>query len=87
MSSGTVMCEACNRRIRREHPHIGVIDVGTGKETNYHASCTTAAAITPVVETIGNGGGVFTLRHHHVCGDEQHGFDCSGGCFRSLAVA
>ena len=81
MSRRTIRCMACAKRIRANHPHIGVVDLTTGSEWTYHAwpKCQertgqeTAARI--------ERGKVYVMRHYHVCDDEASGFDCSGGCF------
>ena len=84
--SRTLRCVACARRIRPNHPHLGVVDLTTGSEWTYHtrpkcqlrAGQETAARI--------QRGKVYVMRHYHVCGDEAPGADCSGGCFSGAAA-
>ncbi len=84
MSTRTIRCVACARRIRPNHPHIGVEDCETGAEWTYHArpKCQqrateeTAARLAP--------GRVYVVHHYHTCGDEGAGFECRGGCFSGL---
>ena len=77
----TVRCAACTRRIRDNHPHIGVVDVISGKEICYHArpACQRRAALETAARI--ERGRIYALRHYHVCNDEASGFDCGGGCF------
>ena len=79
--SRIIRCVACARRIRANHPHIGVLDYQTGVEFTYHArpKCQERALQETVTRL--ERGKVHVLRYHHVCHDEGPGFDCSGGCF------
>ncbi len=81
MSHKPLRCAACARRIRASHPNIGIEDYDTGVEFSYHArpECQIRGAedMAAMMEL----GKVYVLHHHHVCGDEDNGFDCKGGCF------
>ena len=76
-------CAACTRRIRAHHPHLGVIDLQTGREFSYHAkrSCQKRCAEETAARM--EAGRVYVLRHYHssACPDEAPGFGCRGGCF------
>jgi hypothetical protein len=83
-------CSGCTRRIRGHHPHIGVEDLGTGREFSYHAhpSCQERCAEETAARI--ERGKVYVLRHYHssACPDAAPGFGCAGGCFDTpLAVA
>ena len=80
-------CAACTRRIRGSHAHVGLSDVQSGREICYHAhpSCQRRGA--EEMASLLERGRVYILRHYHVCGDEQSGFDCSGGCFSGASEA
>ena len=77
-------CVACARRIRDNHPHLGVVDPEVGSEWTYHAKprCQQRA----IQETAARlqRGKVYIMRCYHVCGDKAPGFDCPGGCFSGL---
>ncbi len=86
--SGRILrCVGCTRRIKPHHPHVGVIDLETGREISYHARCQGRAAA-EIVAGIERGKATL-LRYHHSskCPDEHPGFGCSGGCFDTLAAA
>jgi hypothetical protein len=84
-------CAACTRRIKGHHPHIGLLDMATGKEiAAYHArgGCQQRAGqeIAGRLER----GKAYVLRHYHAstCPDEHPGWGCTGGCFdEPMAVA
>jgi len=86
-------CAACTRRIRSSHPHIGLIDVESGREICYHASSANPSCQRRGAEDMASlleRGRMYILRHYHAltCPDERPGFGCSGGCFDTpLAVA
>ncbi len=84
--SRTLRCVACARRIRPNHPHLGVVDLTTGSEWTYHArpKCQLRAGQEPAARI--RQGKVYVMRHYHVCGDEAPGADCSGGCFSGAAA-
>lgn len=84
-------CASCTRRIRPSHPHIGLLNMATGKEiASYHArgGCQERAGQEIAVRL--ERGKAYILRHYHssTCPDPASGFDCAGGCFNvPLAVA
>ncbi len=84
--SRVIRCLACARRIRDNHPHVGVVDLTTGSEWPYHARprCMERASQETAVRL--ERGSVYILRHYHTCGDEAAGFSCSGGCFAGAAA-
>ncbi len=84
--SRTLRCVACARRIRPNHPHLGVVDLETGSEWTYHArpNCQLKAGQETAARL--ERGKVYVMRRYHVCGDETAGFDCSGGCFSGAAA-
>jgi len=73
------MCAGCARRIRRDQPHIGVLDYERGREIPYHAACQERAAedMSAMLER----GHLYVISHYHVCPDESPSLDCSEGCF------
>jgi hypothetical protein len=81
MTRKIIRCVACARRIRDSHPHIGVEDLATGVEFNYHArpACMRRAVEETARRT--RRGTVYIWHHYHVCGDYASGFRCRGGCF------
>ena len=89
MSSSVRMCAACTKRIRSHHPHIGLIELESGRElSSYHARCQhrVAADFAAMVER----GRAYVVRHFHssACPDAAPGWGCSGGCFdEPVAVA
>ncbi len=84
--SRTLRCVACARRIRPNHPHIGVVDLETGSEWTYHARPRCQLRAGQETATRIRQGKVYVMRHYHVCGDEAPGADCSGGCFSGAAA-
>jgi hypothetical protein len=74
-------CSACTRRIKDHHPHVGLINLETGREIAYHARCQKRAAVDFVA--MAERGKAYVVRHYHgaVCPDETPGWDCAGGCF------
>ncbi len=82
----TLRCVACARRIRPNHPHLGVVDLETGSEWAYHARPTCQLRAGQETAARLERGKVYVMRHYHVCGDEAPGADCSGGCFSGAAA-
>jgi hypothetical protein len=82
----TPVCLACARRIRDDQPYIGIEDTRTGREMRYHglADCQMVAA--GQFGRMMEGGAVYVIHHYHICGDEENGLDCAGGCFSSEMV-
>jgi hypothetical protein len=82
--SRTLRCVACARRIRPNHPHLGVVDLETGSEWTYHARprCQLRAGQETAARL--QRGKVYGMRYFHTCGDETAGFSCRGGCFSGL---
>jgi hypothetical protein len=79
-------CAHCKRRIREKHPHVGLV-LGDGRELAYHArEACSEYVFERVIKALDKGGGVYGLRHYHVCGDEGRGFDCWAGCFREAVL-
>jgi hypothetical protein len=58
-----------------------VEDYDTGVEFTYHTR--SECQMKGVEETAKRsvGGKILIMHHYHVCGDEQNGFNCRGGCF------
>ncbi len=85
--SRVIRCAACTKRIKSHHPHLGVIDLETGREIPYHARCQEHAARD--FAAMAERGKVYVMRHYHssACPDERPGFGCSGGCFDTLVLA
>jgi hypothetical protein len=84
----SLRCASCAKRIRSYHPHIGLIDLESGREIPYHARCQPSAA--QDFAAMAERGKVYIFRHHHAahCPDERPGFGCAGGCFDTpVAVA
>jgi hypothetical protein len=77
----TIRCAACARRIRENHPHVGLEDYDTGKEIAYHARPRCQERAAAEMARYMERGKVYILHHYHVCGDERGGLDCVGGCF------
>jgi hypothetical protein len=86
VSTRTIRCVACARRIRASHPHIGVEDYDTRAEFNYHARPECQERAMEETEARIQRGKVYMVHHYHVCGDEAAGFDCRGGCFSGLGL-
>ena len=84
--SRVIRCMACARRIRPNHPHLGVVDLTTGSDWTYHARPRCMEAATRETAARLERGRVYVLRHYHTCGDEAACFDCSGGCFTGAAA-
>jgi hypothetical protein len=84
--SRTLRCVACARRIRENHPHVGVVDLETGSEWAYHARPKCQLRAGRETATRIRQGKVYVMRHYHVCGDEAPGAHCSGGCFSGAAA-
>jgi hypothetical protein len=84
--SRTIRCVACARRVRENHPHLGVVDLETGSEWTYHARPKCQLRARQETATRIRQGKVYVMRHYHVCGDEAPGADCSGGCFSGEAA-
>jgi len=82
----TAVCLACGKRIRDEHPNIGVEDMSTRSELLYHASVECQIAAAEQLDKMMRGGGLYVINHYHACGDGEHGFDCVGGCFSGAEV-
>ena len=83
-------CAACTRRIRDSHPHIGLIDLESGRQVSYHAHPRCQRRGAEELASLIERGRVYILRHYHsaTCPDETPGFGCSGGCFDTpVAVA
>ncbi len=79
-------CLACGRRIKENHPYVGVENLDNGTELHYQAlpSCqmTGGQQVASKIEK----GGVYVAHHYHVCDDEAPGLDCSGECFSGAPV-
>lgn len=82
--SRALRCAACTRRIRPNHPHLGVVDLATGSEWTYHARAKCQLKAGQETAARLERGRVYIMRHYHTCGDEASGFDCRGGCFSGL---
>jgi hypothetical protein len=82
----TRVCLACAKRIRREHPYVGIKDLENKRELRYHASSECQLACAEQLEAIMERGAVYVIHHYHTCGYEEAGFDCSGGCFSGAPV-
>lgn len=89
--SRVLRCSACTRRIKAHHPHIGLLDLESGKEIySYHAKSRCQQRGAGQLASLLERGRAYILRHYHssVCPDERPGFGCAGGCFDTpLAVA
>ena len=86
MSERVLRCAGCTRRIRAGHPHIGLVDGATGKEIAYHARPECQERGAQDMQAMLERGKLYLLHHYHVCGDEDSGFTCSGGCFSSDVI-
>jgi hypothetical protein len=77
------ICRACVKPIPEHEPCISVERDGEGKRYPYHADpeCQAEAAIFVLRMIQENLGSVFWTHLHHVCGDEESGYNCKGGCF------
>jgi hypothetical protein len=96
MSDHPIRCAACKKRIRPKHPHIGmrkVDDIGEFvkdrskiPEVSYHSreECMKTAAET--FARLMKRGALYWTTLYHVCGDEQSGYFCRGGCFSGLPL-
>ncbi len=76
-------CAACARRIKPQHPHIGVEDHDAGREISYHARPACQKRATDETLARLEAGRVYVLHHYHsaLCPDAAAGFGCSAGCF------
>ncbi len=89
--SRALRCSSCTRRIRSHHPHIGLLDLQTGREiASYHAQGGCQERALQEIATRLERGKAYILRHYHssACPDERPGWGCAGGCFDApVAVA
>jgi hypothetical protein len=86
MSHRPLRCASCARRIRDNHPHVGVEDYATGVEAAYHARPECQERAAEDLHRMLERGSLYILSHYHVCPDEDPDFDCSGGCFAGGVV-
>jgi hypothetical protein len=82
----TPICLACGKRIRDEHPYVGVEELESGQEMRYHARAECQMGAGEQLAALIKGGHVYVAHHYHVCGDENPTFGCSGGCFSGVPV-
>jgi len=81
MSHQPLRCAACSRRIRANHPHIGIEDYESGSEVCYHARSECQERAAEDMHAMMERGKVYFINHYHVCEDADSGWNCSGGCF------
>jgi len=82
----TPVCLACGKRIRDEHPYVGVEELESGRELRYHARAECQMEGGQQMATMLERGKAYVVRHYHTCGDEENGFDCTCGCFTGEVV-
>src|SRR5215208_1400879 len=83
----SVKCSACKRRIRDNHPYVGLEDYDTGKERAYHAKPACQEALSETISRAAGTGKLLLVHHYHTCGDEASGYECYAGCFSSAEVS
>lgn len=82
-------CAACSRRIRPHHPHVGIIELDSGREISYHAHPNCQHRAAQDFAAMAERGKAYILRHYHAghCPDEAPGWGCAGGCFDAPDLA
>ena len=86
-------CRACEEIITHDEPHLSFerVDIGeeggplfekSGKQRPYHADLGCRESAMEFMASKSGTGEVWMVHLVHVCGDEESGFNCRGGCFR-----
>jgi hypothetical protein len=65
MSHRLLRCAACSRRIRENHPHIGVLDFLSGDEVSYHAHAACQERASENLHRMIERGCLYVLNHYH----------------------
>jgi hypothetical protein len=82
-----VLCAGCGEKIRDEQPCVDIEDMAPGSSgpSSYHSACSVGPTGEAMDAKLGARASLVTL--HHVCSDDEPGWDCSGGCFLLLPEA
>ena len=80
-------CVACARRIRPQHPCVGLRDRQTSVELRYHGHSGCWAAMIAETARRLEAGKLYVLTYYHPLFCNASGPNCSAGCFRPAAGA